>query len=223
MSSPTNKKQNMSAVAPCQTMRDHTDDVKGVVHLPDGRRIITRSLDGSLRLWDLESGIQMSEDWRDEGEKTGVYKMALSPNCKTVVSGSGDGKVRLWDVETGKIGAKWTGHTNHSPAAESRRITATTIRFPPPPHAEHGPWTSGPSFQPCSGTPSSLLCPFSTSTSSSAPQPDTVSVVVAPEVLPPSINTFLTEKATLSEDAVDVLWGITKDLIWTLPTLAQAV
>ncbi|KAG1764681.1 hypothetical protein EV702DRAFT_105775 [Suillus placidus] len=55
------------------------------------------------------------------------------------------------------------------------------------------------------------------------PQPDTISVVVAPEVLPPSINTFLTEKATLSEDAVDVLWGITKDLIWTLPTLAQAV
>jgi hypothetical protein len=55
------------------------------------------------------------------------------------------------------------------------------------------------------------------------PQPHTISILVAPEVLPPSINTFLAVLATLSEDAVDVLWGITKDLIWTLPTLAQAV
>ncbi|KAG2336106.1 hypothetical protein BDR05DRAFT_993414 [Suillus weaverae] len=50
-----------------------------------------------------------------------------------------------------------------------------------------------------------------------------LSIFTGPEVLPPSINTFFAEQATLSEDAVDVLWGITKDLIWTLPTLAQAV
>jgi hypothetical protein len=55
------------------------------------------------------------------------------------------------------------------------------------------------------------------------PQPHTISVLVAPEVLPPSINTFLAAQATLLEEAVDILWGITKDLIWALPTLAQAV
>ncbi|KAG2032904.1 WD40-repeat-containing domain protein [Suillus americanus] len=108
MSSKVSTKQ----VAPCQTMRGHTDRVKCVVHLPGRRSIITCSFDGSIRLWDLESGAQIGNDWRDEGDrKTGVYKMALSPNGKTVVSGNIDGKVRLWNVETGKIVAKWIGHT----------------------------------------------------------------------------------------------------------------
>jgi WD40 repeat protein len=82
------------------------------VHLPGGRRIVTCSLDGSLRLWDLESGAQIGEDWKDEKvENVGIYDIALSPNGKTVVSGSDDGKVRLWDVETRKAIQRWTGHT----------------------------------------------------------------------------------------------------------------
>ena len=92
-------------------MRGHTDLVTGVAHLPDGRRIITCSDDGSLRLWDLESGVQIDNDWRDDG-KEGVWNISLSPNGKTVASGSSDGKVRLWDVETKKVVVRWTGHTS---------------------------------------------------------------------------------------------------------------
>jgi WD40 repeat protein len=71
---------------------------------------MTCSGDGSLRLWNLESGVQIGNDWRDHGEE-GMWSIALSPNGKTVASGSGDGKVRLWDVETKKVVARWTGHT----------------------------------------------------------------------------------------------------------------
>ncbi|KAG2338251.1 WD40 repeat-like protein [Suillus weaverae] len=113
MSSQTNQKPETPAVMPRQTMKGHTDDVKGVVHLPDGRRIVTCSLDGSLRLWDLDGGGQIDEDWRDDKEKkAGVFKMALSPNGKTVVSGGYNGKVKLWDVETGKVVVRWTGNTS---------------------------------------------------------------------------------------------------------------
>ncbi|KIK32894.1 hypothetical protein CY34DRAFT_100573 [Suillus luteus UH-Slu-Lm8-n1] len=98
---------------PIKEMRGHTYDVRGVVHLPGGRRIVTCSWDGSLRLWDLESGAQIGEDWRDdEAKKAGVNNMALSPNGKTVVSGCWDGKVKLWDVKTGKVIQRWTGHTD---------------------------------------------------------------------------------------------------------------
>ncbi|KIK33432.1 hypothetical protein CY34DRAFT_62452, partial [Suillus luteus UH-Slu-Lm8-n1] len=75
----------------------------------DTRRIITCSWDGSLRLWDLKSGTQTREDWRDDND--GVFSMALSPNGEIVASGCGDGKVRLWDVETRKVISKWAGHT----------------------------------------------------------------------------------------------------------------
>jgi len=93
-------------------IRGHTDCVWNVVHLPGGRHIITCSEDDSLKLWDLESGAQIGEDWRDVGGKAGVITIALSPNGKAVASGGRDGKVRLWDVERREVIAKWTGHTD---------------------------------------------------------------------------------------------------------------
>jgi WD40 repeat protein len=107
MSSSTSK---TPAIAPSQTMRGHTDWVMGAAHLPGERRIITCSLDASLRLWDLKSGTQIGEDWRDG--YSGVWSMALSPNGEIVASGCNDGKVRLWDVETRKVICKLTGHSN---------------------------------------------------------------------------------------------------------------
>jgi WD40 repeat protein len=110
MSSSTSK---TSVIKPRHTMRGHTHWVNGVVHQADGRCIITGSLDGSLRLWDLESGAQIGEEWQDR--KNGVWSMAMSPNGKTIATGSGSGDnntVVLWDVETRKVISKWTGHTD---------------------------------------------------------------------------------------------------------------
>ncbi|KAG2737597.1 WD40 repeat-like protein [Suillus brevipes Sb2] len=98
------------AITPRQTMRGHIGTVRHVVHLPSGRQIITCSLDASLRLWDLKSGTQIGEDWRDEN--SGGWYMALSPNGEIVASGCIDGKVILWDIETRKVIARWTGHTD---------------------------------------------------------------------------------------------------------------
>jgi len=118
-----------SGIKPCQTMRGHTGDVNWTVHLPDGQSIITCSNYGSLRRWDLESGAQIGDDWRDERNEAEVWCIALSPNSKTVASessggtvasgstegtvasGSTEGTVRLWNVETEKVIAKWAGHT----------------------------------------------------------------------------------------------------------------
>ncbi|KAG2739212.1 WD40 repeat-like protein [Suillus brevipes Sb2] len=96
------------AITPRQTMRGHTGTVRHVVHMPGGRRIITSSFDGSLRLWDIKSGTQIGEDWRDEKSK--ASSIALSPNGEIVASGCDDGKVRLWDIETRKVIATWIGH-----------------------------------------------------------------------------------------------------------------
>jgi len=109
----TAKVKPTSGIKPLQTMRGHTKWVEGVVHLRDGRRIITSSYDGSLRIWNLESGVQIGNDWRDDGEES-VWIIALSPNGKTIASGGSNGKVRLWDVETEKVVARWTGHTERT-------------------------------------------------------------------------------------------------------------
>ncbi|OAX39898.1 WD40 repeat-like protein, partial [Rhizopogon vinicolor AM-OR11-026] len=102
-----------SCETPCQKLRGETNNVFGVVHLPDVRRIITCSHDDSLLLWDLESGERMGDAWQDDGDDgddgLGVGRITLSPNGKTVASGSNNGTVRLWDVETKKVVARWTG------------------------------------------------------------------------------------------------------------------
>lgn len=59
-------------VRPHQTLRGHTHWVTGVVCVDSGRHIITCSVDGSLPLWDLESGTQIGEDWRDKEDEPGV-------------------------------------------------------------------------------------------------------------------------------------------------------
>lgn len=113
MSSPPLEMNQTSVVTPRKMMRGHTENVCGVAHLPGGQRIVTCSFDGSLRLWDLESGAQIGKEWRDEGDMAGVRAMALSPNGKNIVSGSSDGTVRLWDVETGEVIARCQeGHSD---------------------------------------------------------------------------------------------------------------
>jgi WD40 repeat protein len=83
-----------------------------VVHLPGGRRIITCSADGSLRVWDLKSGAQIGDDWRDYGDKTPVFTVVLSPDGNMVASGSTDGTVRLWDIKKKEVITKLVGHTD---------------------------------------------------------------------------------------------------------------
>jgi WD40 repeat protein len=102
--------QEASIIKPIQKFEGHTDAVFGVLHLPDGQRMMTCSRDGSLRVWNLKTGKQTGEDWRDGDAE--VWTIALSPDGKKVVSGSKDGGVRLWDIDKGKVIAKWMGHTN---------------------------------------------------------------------------------------------------------------
>ncbi|KAG2051279.1 WD40 repeat-like protein, partial [Suillus hirtellus] len=80
------------------------------------------SVDGSLRLWELESNAQIGENWRDENDAR-VWSMILSPNGKTVASGSEDGKVKVWDVEGSKTvltiepRERWVNAVIYSPDA----------------------------------------------------------------------------------------------------------
>ena len=108
----TAKIKRVSATQPSQTMRGHNSWVTGIVHLPGGRHTITCSYDGSFRLWDLESRVQIGDNWRDDWNEAEAWSIALSPSGKTVASGSNNGKIRLWDVETKKVVAKWIGHTH---------------------------------------------------------------------------------------------------------------
>ncbi len=76
--------------------------------LADGRRAVSGSWDGTLRLWDLETGKSLRTL---EGHTDWVSAVAVLADGRRALSGSEDGTLRLWDLETGESLRTLEGHT----------------------------------------------------------------------------------------------------------------
>jgi WD40 repeat protein len=75
----------------------------GLTHMEiarDKKRLVTSSLDGTLRIWNTSTGD--TEHVLGSGEKE-VTTFALSPDGKRIVSGDIKLNLSLWDVESGKL------------------------------------------------------------------------------------------------------------------------
>ena len=76
----------------------HTDTVRALAFSPDGRTLATGSWDGSLKLWNIESGALLWTNWFTDN----VECLAFAPDGDILAS-SGDGAtVQLWDSRRGE-------------------------------------------------------------------------------------------------------------------------
>jgi WD40 repeat protein len=73
----------------------HDDQVWGAQFSPDGKRIVTASLDGTARVWDAATGWPLSERLHHLGK---VFTALFSPDGERVLTASSDGTARVWDV-----------------------------------------------------------------------------------------------------------------------------
>jgi WD40 repeat protein/serine/threonine protein kinase len=86
----------------------HEDEVSAVAATPDGRLLVTGSLDGTVKLWDAETGATLRTF---RGHVGAVHSVAIAGDARTIVSGGDDGTARVWDGETGAQVMVSGGHT----------------------------------------------------------------------------------------------------------------
>jgi WD40 repeat protein len=77
--------------------RGHTLDVEAVQFSPDGRRIVSGGLDGTIRMWDSGTGEAVGVL---QGHESIVRAVAFNPSGSLVASASDDRTIRLWDAST---------------------------------------------------------------------------------------------------------------------------
>ncbi|CDF34197.1 WD40-repeat containing protein [Chondrus crispus] len=88
----------------------HESRVRSVAMSGDGKRAVSGSDDESVRVWDVDTGLQIGDALT--GHTDWVNSVAMSGDGKRAVSGSRDKSVRVWDVDTGlQIGDALPGHT----------------------------------------------------------------------------------------------------------------
>lgn len=87
------------------TLTGHSQDVRSVVIDPEGKIVASGSFDGTIKIWNLETGelIRTLTGHSEAGEI--VSSVAISPDGKTIVSSSNGygGTIKIWDLETGEL------------------------------------------------------------------------------------------------------------------------
>merc|ERR1712182_23885 len=92
---------------PKKALRGHGHFVEDVVISSDGQFALSGSWDGTLRLWDLNTGLTTR---RFVGHDKDVLSVAFSADNRQIVSGGWDKLVNVWNLSNCKLRTNLIGH-----------------------------------------------------------------------------------------------------------------
>ena len=91
-----------------KTLIGHSSFVYSVSYSPDGTKIVSGSLDNTVKIWDANTGQCLKTL---EGHSETVNSVAYSTDGTKIISGSGDETVKIWDANTGECLETLEGHS----------------------------------------------------------------------------------------------------------------
>ncbi len=89
----SNMKSEAVIVGP--VLRGHTHWLVSVVFSPDGRRMATSSRDGTVKVWEAQTGRELLTLQAGQHQITSV---AFAPDGKRIAAVGQDGDLRIWDA-----------------------------------------------------------------------------------------------------------------------------
>src|SRR5438445_263861 len=92
-----------------RTLEGHKASVFSMAFDPRGGTLASGSDNGTVRLWEADSGKLLRTLEGHEGE---VLSVAFDPRGGTLASGNVNGTVRLWEADSGKLLRTLEGHTS---------------------------------------------------------------------------------------------------------------
>jgi len=84
-----------------------TSEVWTIAFSPDGKNLISGSLDRSVRIWNVK---QRDCNWALRGHDEWVNGVAVAPNGTSIISCSGDKTVKVWDTRNMNCKTTLRGH-----------------------------------------------------------------------------------------------------------------
>ncbi|KIJ08989.1 hypothetical protein PAXINDRAFT_88116 [Paxillus involutus ATCC 200175] len=90
------------------SLKGHTDAVMWTAFTPNGRQLVTASIDGTICRWDMKSGALIGKPLT--GHSDWIYNGVLSRDGNTLATASADRTVRLWDLKTGNQKSRFLQH-----------------------------------------------------------------------------------------------------------------
>ncbi len=102
--------------------------VQDLAFSPDSKTVASAGNDGSIALWDIESGALKS--WPAAKLGTSINALAYSPDGSRLASGGGDQMVTIWDVTTGA--RSMSTEDTRARSARSRIARTATGSIPAP-------------------------------------------------------------------------------------------
>jgi WD40 repeat protein len=78
-------------------LRGHEGQVESIAFSPDGRHVVTASLDSTARIWDAAVGRQIAVL---KGHEAAVGGASFSPDGRRIMTEASDSTIRIWDAAT---------------------------------------------------------------------------------------------------------------------------
>jgi WD40 repeat protein len=105
MSGVTPQRSDIDEPQPHLVILADDTSISRLKYLPDGRRVVTGSGDGTVKVWNLENGEQEGTSMKHARE---VWNLAVTRDGTKIISSDDEGEIKVWNVESHEIVKEWT-------------------------------------------------------------------------------------------------------------------